>query len=365
MYCFLTALFLKLCYIFKYITILSLFMITRRFFVKNFFLGMSLLAFPKLVFSQQYNLILLQGVIQSFPKRILSAGRVSDVLLISLCPEKLVGISTEMKQLDKQYLSDRVRNLPYIGRLAGRGSTMPIEKILATQADLIVDTGTVNQTFISTAQKVYQQTQIPYLIVSGKLMDTSQQFKQLGDLLGVSERAEKLANFAERILTKTHNLGAYKSIKFYLARGIDGLETALQGAIHTEAIDWVGGINVTSSAGEKLLTRISMEQLFHWQPDIILTQDINFYHKIQSDELWQKLSAVQNNRVYLVPSSPFGWLDSPPSINRLLGCAWLAHILVPEKFSRKELEDITVEYFQLFYGYELSAQHFTALLTNI
>jgi iron complex transport system substrate-binding protein len=27
----------------------------------------------------------------------------------------------------------------------------------------------------------------------------------------------------------------------------------------------------------------------------------------------------------LLPSKPFGWLDRPPSVNRLLGCAWLAN----------------------------------------
>ena len=28
--------------------------------------------------------------------------------------------------------------------------------------------------------------------------------------------------------------------------------------------------------------------------------------------------------MWIVPSAPFGWVDEPPSLNRLLGLAWLA-----------------------------------------
>ena len=36
------------------------------------------------------------------------------------------------------------------------------------------------------------------------------------------------------------------------------------------------------------------------------------------------LRAVQQHRAYIAPDVPFGWLDEPPSINRLLGLAVLS-----------------------------------------
>jgi iron complex transport system substrate-binding protein len=32
---------------------------------------------------------------------------------------------------------------------------------------------------------------------------------------------------------------------------------------------------------------------------------------------------VHDGRAFIAPNLPFGWLDEPPSINRLLGFAWL------------------------------------------
>ena len=37
-------------------------------------------------------------------------------------------------------------------------------------------------------------------------------------------------------------------------------------------------------------------------------------------------------RVHLSPKMPFGWVDFPPSVNRLIGLWWLAKILYPEQF---------------------------------
>ena len=42
--------------------------------------------------------------------------------------------------------------------------------------------------------------------------------------------------------------------------------------------------------------------------------------------------AVRARRVHLSPKIPFGWVDFPPSVNRLVGLWWLAKFVYPEKF---------------------------------
>jgi iron complex transport system substrate-binding protein len=42
----------------------------------------------------------------------------------------------------------------------------------------------------------------------------------------------------------------------------------------------------------------------------------------QSDG-WRSLRVVHEGRAFIASSLPFGWLDEPPSINRLPGFAWL------------------------------------------
>jgi len=43
-------------------------------------------------------------------------------------------------------------------------------------------------------------------------------------------------------------------------------------------------------------------------------------------------SGVRTGRIFVPPDSPFGWFDSPPSLNRLLGVQWLVRILHPRLF---------------------------------
>ncbi|WP_439240593.1 iron ABC transporter substrate-binding protein [Lonepinella sp. BR2474] len=339
--------------------------LSRRHFIKTFLIGVSYLALPPLVFSQStQSLIIRTGLLNKTPQRILSAGFVSDLLLMALSPEKMVGIATDLKPQSKKFLSEQIQNLPHIGRIAGRASTAPVEKIISLNADLILDVGSVSETFLSTAEKISQQTHLPYFILSGKLADSAQQFTELGELLQVQTRAKALAELANEILSKTHQLCATDNTKAYLGRGADGLETALKGAIHTEVLDWLGVQNVAEGAGEKKLARVSMEQLFQWQPDLILTQDANFYQRTQQDPLWQALTAVKNQRVFLAPSLPFNWLDSPPSVNRLLGCVWLAHQLKPEALPQATAYALVQRYFRLFYGYAISPSEITALFGN-
>ncbi|WP_439328335.1 iron ABC transporter substrate-binding protein [Lonepinella sp. BR2357] len=335
---------------------------SRRQFIKGMFVGLSWLVLPPIVFSQStQSLIIRTGLLNKTPQRILSAGFVSDLLLMALCPEKMVGIATDLKPDSKPFLSAQIQNLPHIGRIAGRASTAPVEKIISLNADLILDVGSVSETFLSTAEKISQQTQLPYFIVAGRLADSAQQFTELGELLQEQPRAKALAELANEILSQTHQRCATDNTKVYLARGADGLETALKGAIHTEVLDWLGLQNVADGAGEKKLARVSMEQLFQWQPDFILTQDANFYQRTQQDPLWQALTAVKNQRVFLAPSLPFNWLDSPPSVNRLLGCVWLAHQLKPTALSQANAYDLVQRYFRLFYGYPLSSTEMTVL----
>jgi len=41
------------------------------------------------------------------------------------------------------------------------------------------------------------------------------------------------------------------------------------------------------------------------------------------DPAWRSVRAVQSGHALISPAMPFGWVEEPPSINRLLGLAWL------------------------------------------
>jgi ABC-type Fe3+-hydroxamate transport system substrate-binding protein len=80
-----------------------------------------------------------------------------------------------------------------------------------------------------------------------------------------------------------------------------------------------GAINVASALGRDTETVIGREQLLAWDPAVIIAQDRRFYASVRRDRAWRRLSAVRNHRVYLEPRYPFGWIEDPSSINRLIG----------------------------------------------
>ncbi|HGM5489333.1 TPA: ABC transporter substrate-binding protein [Serratia fonticola] len=256
------------------------------------------------------------------PHRILSAGAPADLLLLALAPEMLLGLSSfDLSVTGAEYLSPVLTKLPRLGRLSGRASTLSLEKILALNPDIIIDCGSADETFRSLAQRTAAQTGIPYVLVDGNLQDSPRQLREVGKLLGVSQRAEKQAQLAESWLqdAKRFSLQNQQPPRFYSARGMSGLETGLQGSLHTEAAELLGLVNVASQEARHGLAQVSFEQILLWQPDIILTQDLNTYRHITQDPLWNSLQAVREGQVLLFTGKPFGWLDAPPGINRLLG----------------------------------------------
>jgi iron complex transport system substrate-binding protein len=297
-------------------------------------------------------------------RRIVSAGPVADVLLLSLVPEKLTGLSTHNIPDDhKKYLSGTVRALPHTGRIAGRASTFPMERLLELKPDIIVDIGSTSASYTSTAERVHQQTGIPYVLVSGRLADSAGQLRLLGKMLGAPGSGKPLADFAESVLSEARSVREkVRTIPgIFFGRGADGLETGLSGSMHTEVIDRLGARNVAAAAGKDLIARISMEQLIQWDPDVILTQDPNFFQRLQTEPVWKDYRAVRQGRYHLVPSVPFGWMDHPPCINRLLGLSWGMHVLYPDQWPLERYRKEVVRYFELFYGYALTPEALSAI----
>ena len=97
------------------------------------------------------------------------------------------------------------------------------------------------------------------------------------------------------------------------------------------------------------------------RPEIILTWDRNFFEQVRKDALWAGIRAVREQRVYLAPTAPFGWIDRPPSLNRVIGLKWLVGLFYPDKFS-EDLREITRSFYSLFYHVDLGELELDTLI---
>ncbi len=293
-------------------------------------------------------------------ERIFAAGGPASVVTYVMRPDAMVGWPRANRAEEKPYLLPGVRDLPEVGMLTGRGDTANVELLLKSKADLVLDFGSVRGTFVSLADNTQQRTGIPYALVDGRFEATAASFRLLGDMLGVPERGQALAGYTEDLLKRLDGVLATipedKRPRVYLARGPDGLETGLKGSINTEIIERAGGRNVADAQDQRRgIANVSPEQLLVWNPDIIITWDRNFHDKVTTkpDPVWQSMAAVQAKRVYLAPTAPFGWIDRPPSVNRLIGLAWLANIFHSDKYPF-DIRRETREFYKLFYHVDVT-----------
>jgi iron complex transport system substrate-binding protein len=101
------------------------------------------------------------------------------------------------------------------------------------------------------------------------------------------------------------------------------------------------------------LSKVSIEQVLLWNPDVIITIDLAFAANVYNDRAWAPVAAVGARRVHLSPKLPFGWVDFPPSVNRLIGLWWLAKILYPDLFP-EDLRTLTRDFYRQFYHVTLA-----------
>ncbi len=298
--------------------------------------------------------------------RVFPAGPPAAIWLYTLAPEALLGWPRANRPEEIEFLLPGIGNRPELGRLTGRGNTANLESVLALKPELIVDTGSVRHTFVELADRVQGQTGIPYALIDGALDAVPAGYRLLGELMGARERAEGLARYAEDTLRQVRERVARvpreRHPRVYYARGPHGLETGLDGSINVEMFEAMG-IGLVSTRMPGGLARVSIEQVLHWDPEVIITIDQTFAQTAAQSPLWRGVSAVRNGRVHLSPKLPFGWVDFPPSVNRLPGLWWIGAKVFPEQFP-DDLGAMARDFYRRFYQVDPSPAQWRRVLAG-
>ncbi|MBR0848574.1 iron ABC transporter substrate-binding protein [Bradyrhizobium diazoefficiens] len=281
--------------------------------------------------------------------RVFPAGPPAAILLYTLAPELLLGWPRANRTEECAFLLPDICARPEVGRLTGRGNTANLEAVLALKPDLILDVGSTAATFASLAARVQEQTKIPYALLDGRFEAIPATYHLLGAL--TRRDAEPLAAYAEQTLTtirtRLDRIPQHERPRVYYARGPRGLETGLGGSINVETLEFLGARNVAGDQKGGLAT-VSVEQVLTWNPSVIVTIDRDFAASVGRDPQWAGVAAVRDGRVHLSPKLPFGWVDFPPSVNRLIGLWWLAKILYPNYFP-EDMRGLTRDFYSRFY----------------
>jgi iron complex transport system substrate-binding protein len=297
--------------------------------------------------------------------RVFPAGPPAAIMLYTLAPQLLIGWPRANRPEEREFLDPEVGARPEIGRITGRGNTANLEVVLALKPDLILDVGSLTGTYVSLAERVQQQTGIPYALLDGRFGGIPTAYRTLGQLIGRREDGEALARDAEdrvrTVIGRIADVPRENRTRVYYARGPRGLVTGLGGSINVETIEMLAqNVAGTTPGG---LANVSIEQVLLWNPQVIVTIDREFAEGVYGDPAWAPVAAVQAKRVHLSPKMPFGWVDFPPSVNRLIGLWWLGKILYPERFP-EDIRALTRDFYMRYYHVAVTAAQLDRVLAG-
>jgi iron complex transport system substrate-binding protein len=295
-------------------------------------------------------------------ERVMPAGQPAAVLLYTLAPEKMIGWPHSPGPAAKSLLGPRFTDLPALPSLV-RDGKVEAEQIKAARPDVILDYGSTSARYADRATMVQEATGIPVLLLDGKLERTPEIYRLLGAILGIGERATDLAGAAERMLAITRQRAQARReagpIRVYYARSADGLTTVTAASSLGDVLRLIGLVNVADGAQTGELSHVTRDQVYAWNPDIVVTNNPAFW-KARKEPDWADLPAIARDRVYLAPALPFGWIDEPPSVNRLLGLLWAGHTLYPAVYP-EDLRAEAQDFYRRFYRIKLDDEQFEAL----
>lgn len=295
------------------------------------------------------------------------------IYVYTLVPEKLAGLPYDLKENEAKYLLPYMQDLENLGGMQA-GAEMNKEKIIDSGAQIIFSIGpnAIDENSISEADKLQEQTSIPVVVVDSNMEKIDKCYKLLGEIFGKEKEAKKLSDYCENTLKdvteKVGNIPEDKRISVYYAEQNDGLSTEPETSSHAAALKYAGAKNVAdveAKAGSGM-SKVSMEQVIQWNPDVIISwgdKRGGAFSQILEDENWSNIQAVKDERVYVMPNSPYSWLDRPPSVNRFLGIQWVANLLYPEEYNI-DIVETTKEFYSLFYHVDLTNEEINELLVN-
>ena len=302
--------------------------------------------------------------------KIAISGPLSQIYILPLAGDLLVGVSTAYAEDAQSYLPAYIYEKAEIGQLYGGKGEMDLEALLAAAPEVVIDIGEPKKTTAEDLTALTEQTGIPFIHIDATVATAPEAYRTLGKLLGREEKAEELAAWCEStyamidaMMEKVDADGARKTLLYCL--GDKGVNVIARGSFHAETINFMSENLavvedvVSGGAGNE----VDLEQILLWDPDVIIFAPDSCYGDIAASGQWHSIGAVARDAFYKTPSGPYGWLSSPPAVQRYLGLLWLGELLYPG-YAEYDLQEKVTEYYRLFYGCALTDAMYQELMAD-
>lgn len=299
--------------------------------------------------------------------RVAVTGALAQLYVGALAKDKLVAISREWEEGAKDYVSEDLVNLPVLGNLYGSKGELNKEELLKVNPQIVIDIGQTKKNIVKDMDDLTEQTGIVFVHLEESLANSPYTFNKLGELLGLSEEAVDYEKYLDKVMLSLEGTlekaGEKKDILYIL--GKEGKNVIAKGSYHSEILEYVANnvavLEEVSSKGKG--NEVDMEYILSLNPEYIFFDNDEMYEKAKTDEAYQTMNAIKNDKFYKTPKLPYNFLGFPPSIQRVLGIMWLSDILYKD-YIDFDLKTEIKNYYKMFYHIELSDEKYDELMKN-
>lgn len=284
--------------------------------------------------------------IEKEPEKLVSGYYISTSLLIALGQEdKLVGIEAKAKSRPIYSLSaESLLSLPDVGT----AKEFNLEGCAALSPDLVILPAKLKDSI-----PALEELGITVIAVNPedeKLLNEA--IDLIGKATGASDKAAELKAYNEKLLSDIDSaLSGVEKQTVYLSSNSSFLAAAGADMYQNTLIENAGGVNVAAELEGNSWADVSYEQVLAWNPQVIvIASDADYtVEDVLNDTNISEVDAVKNKKVYKLPGDFESW-DSPvPS--GVLGTAYLAYALHPDKYSADDFKAAVTEFYETFYGF--------------
>lgn len=233
-----------------------------------------------------------------------------------------------------------------------------IEELLKTKPDILfvsADIGT-NGSEVSRLDAFT----IPYMVVDfTTIQEEKKAVTVMGEALGETDKARAYVRYMDDSIEKVAQgipaVSKKRRCRLYYSVN-EANRTTLAKDLSTDWLDHTGVINVALEKAPTLFEGknfVSLEQIYVWNPDIILANEPAARTRMITDANWANLNAVKNDKVFQMPIGVSRW-GHPGSIETPLALLWTAKTLYPDQFEDLDMASETKRFYKIFFDYALT-----------
>jgi iron complex transport system substrate-binding protein len=280
--------------------------------------------------------------------------------------EKIVGIPNGVKR--DVLMSYKRPDIASIS-VPFQDGAINIEELLKTNTDLVLirQSTAVNEGEVEKLDKAG----IPWVVVDyDSLEGLKKAITVTGNVFNQPERAAAYNTYAQNTLElvaqRVSEIPEASRLRVYHAVN-EAARTDLKGDLSNQITDVAGIVNVSTQGGslitdaEKTVT--TLEQIYAWNPDAIIANDINASNYMLTDPKWFGLRAVASQNVITLPVGVSRW-GHPGSMEPHMAALFIAKHFYPAQFSDIDLNQTTKDYYKQWFNLDLTDADVSAILSG-